>query len=427
MAVDRRSGAPDTTARRARLAVAVLFLANGFSYANIVPWLPTIKAELELSNAALGTAIGAMPLGALLTGMLAGPLIARFGSGRVAVASGVLIAAVLPLVAIAPAWWALALSLFAVGWLDAWMDSAMNTHGLRVQRRYGRTIINAFHGLWSVAAVAGGLVGSTMAGWGVPRPAHLLGVAVLIAVALLVSARFLLPGRDRDDDPAEAHEAPAGGRRRGWGVPARSVGLLLVLSVFLMMAGAIEDSAASWGAVYMRDELAAPLLMAGLPFVACQAMMTLGRIVGDRVTDRFGAVAVARAGALLSGAGLSAALLLSEPIAAVVGFGAMGLGVSILFPLALAAAGEIPGLRGGHGVALAAWLARAGFLGVPPLIGVVADAASLTAGLWMIPAACLVAAVLAGSLRPGAGARAGAAADGVSGASGGAGRGPGSR
>ncbi|MUL43473.1 MFS transporter [Streptomonospora sp. PA3] len=430
MAVEETAHGADTPVRRARLAVAVLFLANGFAFANIVPWLPVIKSQLELSNTQLGTAIGAMPLGALLTGMLAGPLIARFGSGRVAVGSGLVLAAVLPLVATAPAWWALALGLFCVGWMDAWMDSAMNAHGLRVQRRYGRSIINTFHGLWSVAAVAGGAAGSAMAGWGVPITVHMAAVTAALIAAVLAITRLLLPGSEAEEQAASAEPAqpvgtsqptapPAGaadaagrtGGRRAWpGVPRRSIGLLLVVSVLLMMAGAIEDSAASWGAVYMRDELAAPLFLVGLPFVACQAMMTVGRLTGDRITDRFGAVAVARTGALLSAAGMALALATSAPLGAIVGFGLMGLGVATLFPLSLAAAGEIPGLGGGHGVALAAWLARLGFLGVPPLIGVVADAVSLTAGLWMIPVAGLVAAVLTVGLRPQCRAGAGGAA-----------------
>ncbi|GAA4910518.1 MFS transporter [Streptomonospora salina] len=411
MAVEQTARGADAQARRARSAVVVLFLANGFAYANIVPWLPVIKSQLELSNTQLGTGIGAMPLGALATGMLAGPLIARFGSGRIAVASGAVLACVLPVVATAPAWWVFALGMFCVGWMDAWMDSAMNAHGLRVQRRYGRSIINTFHGLWSVAAVGGGLVGSAMAGWGVPVAAHIAAVTALLIAGVLTIARLLLPGPEDDapasgtgertgGGPAGAQGGPVGGALRRWRIPGRSLAMLLVVSVLLMMAGAVEDSAASWGAVYMRDELAAPLLLVGLPFVACQAMMTVGRLTGDRITDRFGAVAVARTGGLLAAGGMALALLTSAPVGAIVGFGLMGLGVATLFPLSLAAAGEIPGLAGGHGVALAAWLARIGFLGMPPLIGVVADTVSLTAGLWLIPVAGLLAAVLATGLRP---------------------------
>ncbi|GAB3211756.1 MFS transporter [Marinactinospora endophytica] len=388
---------PDTVARRARAAVVVLFLVNGFTYTNVVPWLPAIKDDLGLSNAALGTAIAAMPLGALLTGMLAGPLIARFGSGRVSVATGLLGALLLPLVALAPNWGVLAVALFGLGCADAWMDSAMNSHGLRVQRRYGRSIINTFHAVWSVGAVGGGLLGASMAGLGVPLPAHLGGVAILLAVLSLTAARMLLPGPEHAERSDGSH-APAPGEVLR--LLRRAAGLLLALSVLLMMSAAVEDAAASWGAVYMRDELMATAFLAGLPFVACQALMTVGRLVGDRLTDRFGAVAVARTGLLLSAAGLGAALLFPSPWTTIAGFGLTGLGVATLFPLTLTAAGEIPGVRSGDGVTIVAWLARVGFLCFPPLVGLVADSASLRVGLVAIPLAALIGAALAGALRP---------------------------
>ncbi|MBE1534237.1 hypothetical protein [Actinomadura algeriensis] len=45
-------GAPTRRARRARAAVAALFLTNGAVFFNVVPRYPQIKDELELSNAA---------------------------------------------------------------------------------------------------------------------------------------------------------------------------------------------------------------------------------------------------------------------------------------------------------------------------------------------------------------------------------------
>ena len=42
---------------------------------------------------------------------------------------------------------------------DAITDVAQNSHGLRVQRLYGRSILNSFHAVWSSGAVLGGLLG----------------------------------------------------------------------------------------------------------------------------------------------------------------------------------------------------------------------------------------------------------------------------
>lgn len=388
---------PDRRSRRARFAVLALFLVNGMAYASVVPWLPTIKQDLDLSNAALGGAIAALPLGALVLGMLAGPLIARLGSARTSVASACVLILALPLVALAPGWWALVAVFVVMGSTDAWMDSAMNAHGLRVQRRYGRSIIVTFHAVWSVGAVTAGLLGAAAAGLGVPMIVHLGAVAVVLAGLALTATRFTLPGPEHAERDDGAESTRPGPLLRSIGGAA---GLLCALGALLMLAGAIEDSAASWGAVYMSGELGAPAFLAGLPFVACQALMTVGRLTGDRLTDRFGAVAVARCGALLASAGLGAALLVPTPVTTIAGFGLAGLGIATLFPLGLAAGGHVPGVRSGDGVTVVAWLARVGFLCFPPIVGAIADASSMRAGLALIPVAGLVVAVLAGALRP---------------------------
>ncbi|MFJ9557678.1 MFS transporter [Nocardiopsis sp. NPDC101807] len=391
-----KTAAPPPEARRARVAVSTLFFVNGFTYTNAVPWLPVIKDRLELSNAELGLAIAAMPTGAILTGMLAGPLIHWFGSGRAAVGTSLVSLGALPFIALAQNWWMLAAALFVLGSADAWTDSAQNSHGLRVQRRYRRSIINTFHAVWSLAAVAGGLLGAAMAGLGVPLLWHLGTVSAVLLVVNLVVSQMLLPGPD-SSEREDGTSGEDGSRLR---VPGRAVVLLVGLGVLLMFAGGIEDSAASWGAVYMTSELDASLFFAALPFVACQAMMTLGRLAGDRVTDRFGAVAVGRASGLLAGGGIAFALLLPHPVTTVIGFGVMGLGVATLFPLTLAAAGNVPGVRTGDGVTVVGWLGRAGFLGFPPLIGLLADSFSLGTALWVISGAGVTAFLLAAALRP---------------------------
>ncbi|GHD16510.1 MFS transporter [Nocardiopsis kunsanensis] len=383
-------------ARRARLAVSALFFVNGFTYTNVVPWLPVLKERLELSNADLGLALAAMPTGAVLTGMLAGPFIRWFGSGRTAVVSSLLSLGALPLVALAQEWWMLAATLFSLGCADAWTDSAQNAHGLRVQLRYRRSIINTFHAVWSLAAVGGGLLGAAMAGSGTPVLLHLGGVAAALAVVNLLVSRILLPGPEDSERSGET----GGNDGRGGRPAGRTLAALVALGLLLMAAGGIEDSAASWGAVYLTSELSASLFVAALPFVACQAMMSVGRLFGDRITDRFGTVAVGRAGGSLAAAGMGLALTLSHPVAAVVGFGVMGLGVSTLFPLTLAAAGNVPGVRSGDGVTVVGWMGRAGLLAFPPAVGMLADLVGLGQALWLIPAAGAGAFLLAGALRP---------------------------
>lgn len=374
---------PTTTStqqlRRARAAVSAVFFVNAVLYANLVPRLPEVKDRLDLTNAALGTAIAAMPVGALLAGLLAPALIQRLGSARVAsfglVGSAVAVA-VLPL---APGWAALALVLLVAGALDSIIDVAQNAHGFRVQRAYGRSIVNAFHGLWSVGAVVGGLLGSAAAGLSIPLPTHLAVSGTVFAVVAVVAYRFMLPGpedAERVVEPVD-HEASVVRRR----VTGRALLPLVALGVLAVCGAFVEDAGSSWGALYMLDEVGTGAATAGLAFVALSVAMTVGRLTGDRAVDRFGQRAVALTGGAGIALGMGLALAVPSVGTTLLGFALAGLGVATLVPAVMHAADELPGLPHGVGLTVISWLLRVGFLISPTVVGMVADATSLRVAL----------------------------------------------
>ncbi|WP_425571739.1 MFS transporter [Pseudonocardia tropica] len=385
------------TERRARAAVALVFLTNGLVYANLLPRFPQIKADLGLSNTQLGLAVAAMPFAALLAGLTAGPLIARFTSAKVASFGMAVIALGVVLVGFAPSWALFATAMLLVGASDAVVDVAQNAHGLRVQRRYGRSILNGFHALWSVGAVAGGLMGSAAAGIGLALPVH-LGLSSLLSVVIAVAVYpSLLRGADGDDRPVP-DAADAAPPRRPWtGLGPRTVALLAVFGLVAISGTLVEDSGATWAAVYLQG-LEAGAAVAGLGFVALQGCQFVGRLIGDRMVDRFGQRAVARAGGGLVLAGTGLALAFPTVPGTVAGFGLAGFGVATLVPAAMTAADHLPGLAPGTGLTIVTWLMRVGFLVSPPVVGLVADATSLRAGLLVVPLAGLVVVVVAGVL-----------------------------
>ncbi|TXK40291.1 MFS transporter [Nonomuraea sp. C10] len=402
-------------ARRARVAVAALFLTNGAVFFNIVPRYPQIKADLGVTNAVFGTALAGYPLGALLAGLLAGAAIRRFRSARVA-AFGIVLTTIATLVLpLVPNWVAFGGVLFVVGALDAIVDVAQNAHGLRVQRLYRRSIVNSLHGLWSVGAVLGGLMGAAAAGLRLPLAIHLAISAALFSVVAVVAYRFLLSGPEDAERTAEAQDpvaadghpaAPAAadghpaappvrGGRRSFAGPA--VRMLAALGVLAACGALVEDAGASWGALYLSG-LHADAATAGLAVVAFQAAMTAGRLTGDRVVDRFGRRAVARAGGALAAAGMGGALAVPSIATALTGFALAGLGFATLVPAAMHTADELPGLPPGTGLTVVSWLLRGGLLLSPLLVGLVADLVSLRAGLLSVVLAGLVTVVFARAL-----------------------------
>lgn len=386
------------TLQRARLAVAALFLTNGAIFANLVPHYPQIKSDLQLSNAAYGAAVAAFSAGALVAGVTAGLLIRRYRSARVAVVATIGLAVLVVVAGITDSAVVLTGALFMAGACDAITDVAQNAHGLRVQRTYGRSIINSFHAVWAVGAILGGLTGAAVIALGVPRGAHLGVVAVLVCAAVLAADRFLLAGPDHDDHP--------GARARAATRPSVAVCLTLAALVVIAIAGAsVEDSGSSWATLYLRDTLHAPPAIAPFGYIAVVGFMFVGRLFGDRLVDRFGQRSVVRTGGLITAAGMGAALAYPSVPGTVAGFAAAGLGVATLIPAAMHGADQLPGLRPGTGLTVVTWLMRVGFFGAPLLVGFVADAAGLRVGLLIVPVAGVLVMTLAGALEAGHGSR----------------------
>lgn len=381
--------------RRSRIAVAALFLSNGALFANLLPRYPEIKSDLAMSNAGFGAAVAAFSAGALLAGVTAGALVRRFGSARVAVATTLVLAAFLVLAGSAAGPLVFAGALFAAGASDAVTDVAQNVNGLRLQRRYGRSIINSLHAVWAAGAVVGGLMGAAAIALHVSRAAHLAVAAVVFCGLVLAAYPHLLHGPDH----AGRFTPGAAGADIG-GPPAGAAVLLPLLTlVVIAVAGAtVEDAGSSWATVYLRDSLGAAGPVAAFGYVALAGSMFVGRLVGDRLVDRFGERAVARAGGLLSAVGMGAALAVPSVPGTIAGFAAAGLGVATVVPAAMRAADELPGLRAGTGLTVLTWLMRVGFLAAPLAVGVIADATSLRVGLLGVPLAGVVLIVLAGAL-----------------------------
>lgn len=395
------TAAPSRADRRARRAVAALFLTNGALFANILPRYPEIKDQLGMDNAVYGLAVAAFPVGAIVAGLAAGAFIRRFGSAAVAAVGTVVMSLSVLGAGVASSVALFALGLLAAGALDAIIDVAQNAHALRVQRGYGRSILNTFHAVWSIGAVLGGAMAAGAIALRLPIGIHLAISAVLFSAVSLTALRFCLPGPDvAPGAPDEANGAPPARVRaalRG-GVPPRVALVLLALVVIAVAGTVVEDAGNSWATLYLGS-LGAPAAIAATGFIALVGAQFVGRLLGDALIDRFGQRAVARTGAAIVVIGMGAALAFPSVPGTIAGFAAAGFGVATLVPAAMNEADVLPGLRHGTGLTVVSWLMRLGFLLSPPLVGLIADAASLRLGLLSIPIAGIAVVLLAGVLR----------------------------
>jgi len=382
---------------RARTGVSLMFLTNGVLFSALLPRYPEIKAAFDLTNSQFGLLVVAFPTGALVAAGLGGRVIRRLGVLRTNAVGSVLLAVALAVAAASGSVWSFAAMLLLAGAVDALVDAAQNVQGVLVEQWRGRSAMNSFHALWSVGATTGGLVGAMAAASGVSISTQMVvNGAVWVVVALVACRLAVVPEHVRSqlraDEAAPAGEDAAGRsssvRRHAW--------RLLVPFVVLAICGTlVEDVANNWAVLYLGDVVAAPTAVAGLGLSAALGAQFVGRVLGDPMTDRWGRIAVARAGGLLVAAGSLLVVLAPTYVVALGGFAVAGFGSATLVPAAFAAAGRVPGLPEGTGIAVLGWLMRIGFLVTSPAIGSVADLTSLRAGLLVPVAAGLVAAAVA--------------------------------
>ncbi len=351
-----------------------MFFANGATFSSWSPRLPELQRELGISDPALGLTLVGMGLGGLLSSGISGWLVDRRGSRTVTMTTSAAVSLWLPVLGLAPTAFLVFSSLLVLGALDGLTDVAMNSQAVELQRRVERSIITRFHAVWSAGAVTGGITASRAAAAGVSLRVQLLVTGVTLALLTVVASRFLLPDRRRvpakPGDEASAHPAPT---RR----------IIVMLFLVGMAIALTELPPNDWSALLLADRFDLPTGRAGLGYVAVAGGMLIGRVVGDLVTDRLGLEPTRRMGAALAAAGVVLAATLPTPVAAGGGLFIAGLGLSSLFPLVFRAASDLT--HGSHsGMASFSAGARLGFLAAPPLMGVIAGAASVAVALVLV-------------------------------------------
>jgi predicted MFS family arabinose efflux permease len=378
----------DAPARAARRAVTVIFLFNGLLFGAWATRIPAVKGRLELSDGELGLALGLVAVGALLAMPLSGWLSARGGSRRTTRLAFVCFCVALPLPVLAPTYGLLMVGTLLAGAAGGGLDVAMNAHGVAVEQRHPRPILSSFHAAFSLGGLFGALTGALAAGLDIDVRVHVTALAVLALGLGLSQTRHLLPA-DADHAGKEAGPLLALPPRALWAVGAVAFCSLIA-----------EGAAADWSAVYVRESLEATASVAALSFVAFSATMTLGRMIGDRLTSIWGPVALVRGGGLLSAVGVGGALVIGHPVAALVGFACLGAGLAVMVPVVFRAGAQLPGVTSGIGIAAVSTMGYSGFLLGPPVIGGVAELTSLPLALGLLVLLGLVIAALAPKVRP---------------------------
>lgn len=381
--------APASTAKKGgRVPVVVVFFALGAISASWVARMPAIRSPLHLSDQALGLALLGPAAGAVLAMPAAGAVLARVAPRRVVLAAFVPLAAVLPLVTAVNDAWQLFTVLFTWGACVGVIDVGMNTEAVAVQERLGRRVMSGFHASYSAGGLAGAAVGAGCAWAGISVRAQLVLVSAAVLVAgVAATSRF---------DPSRRPGTRQGGEVKSGRL--RWPRVLIALSVMAFASFLAEGAVNDWSAVYLHNSIGASAGLAAAGYTCFAAAMTIGRLCGDHLANRWGPQRLVRVSSGAAGLAWGAALILGSVPAVLTGLVLLGFGLSSVVPNVFSRASRLG--QTAPAIAVVSFCGYGGMLIGPAAVGTFASAVGLPVALSVVAGLAATICVLSGVLTP---------------------------
>ncbi len=346
--------------RRALVATAVQFFVNGAMTASFIARAPQIRDRVGISVAELGLVLTLAAGFGLLGSLAAGRIVHALTTRRVMQIGGVVMVAGLCVIGAARHPVVLLAGLAAFRFVDVLVDISMNLQGSWISARRHTPVMNRLHGLWSLGTFTGGLGAVAANAGGLSTQAHLVVVAIVMAILLAVLTHHLL--RDDEVGHGDAAAPVVTASRRTRLAPI----VLLVLAGLFAVVG--EVTGGDWAAFRLTDDFGAAAAMGSFAFVTYTVGMTSMRFGGDWLQVRLGKMGLHRLSISLATIGFVVASLVPSEAAAVAGFALVGVGVATFLPKLYDDAARVPGRRGAGLGALTSGL-NVAFLIAPVAVG----------------------------------------------------------
>lgn len=338
------------------------FYIYSFCMGSLPPRLPDIQRAMDIGQGELGFGLIGAAVGTLISLSFAGAIIERFGHRTALLVLIPVLSLFYAIASCAPGALGLFLLLIPVGLAIGGIEIILNLEADRVEHALGRRIMNRSHAFWSFGFFSSGIISALVAQVGLSPQLHLFLMVplVLLGVGLLLG-RFE-PAAHRTDASTEA--APR------FALPTLSIMVLVAVTLSAMI---MEGAGIDWSAIYMHSVFASSPFIAGFAVALGAGTQAITRFFADSFVERYSPDVVSRV--LLGVLGIGAVIVLTTPYdwLALVGFALMGVGTSVIFPLAMSAAAQRTDRPAATNVASLAQTSFVAFLLGPPLLGFVAD------------------------------------------------------
>jgi MFS family permease len=361
---------PLVSKRAARLSIGAFFFIAGLCFASWASRIPDIKQHLQLSDGGLGAVLFALPVGLMVSLPFSGWLVHHFGSRKMVLLAAILYPLILCNIGLVQQTWQLVVVLFVFGLMGNLFNIAVNTQAVSLEVLYGRSIMASFHGIWSLAGFTGAAIGTLMINFHLTPFIHF---CIIAAVAFLMMA--LLYRNSLRQDINAGDDRP---------LFAKPDATLLKLGLIAMCCMVCEGAMFDWSGVYFQKVVAVSKGLIPLGYTAFMCTMAGGRFAGDKLVTRLGTLRMLQLSGLVIATGLVIAIVFPTLVTATLGFMLVGIGVSSVVPLVYGVAGKSTVFSPGVALAAVSTIGYLGFLVGPPMIGFIAQAASLRVSFALI-------------------------------------------
>ncbi len=388
---------------RWRTAIFAIFLASGLSIATWASRVPDIKLALEVDKAQVGMLLLGAGIASIIGISTSPAIMARTGARLGMMVSIFTFASGVALIGIGAnalgsyAVVLIGLVLFGLG--NGCVDVMMNVEATAIEQHSGKTILPLFHAFFSFGTVIGAGLGALAAQLQINVFTHTLVIAMLIAAIGVVSIASV-PRRQEALDPSdEDSEKPHWRERMHVAMSAWREPRTYAIGVVMLGMSFAEGGANDWLALGVAEDHGGGTALGAAALATFSVAMTVVRVFGGPLVDRFGRVAVLRILAVAAASGIL--LFIFAPSLPLVFAGAAlwGIGASLGFPLGMSAAADDPAKAAAR-VSAAATIGYISFLGGPPVLGFISEHIGLLNTLFILVGLVVLSGLFSGAARP---------------------------
>jgi len=312
---------------RRYFAPAWVFASLNIMTGTWVLYLPHIKTKFGLNDAEIGVALFFVALGVLIAIPFVPIVNQKFGVGRSTKIGIMLLALSYNLPLIAPDYWILCAGLLLTGILVGFTDVSMNALVSTIESTHKKHFMSAAHGFFSLGGFIGAGLGSVLIGLFSNPPLHMLVVCGFIILTNLVLVKYF-------------------------------------------------SNIEHWSNLFLFDIVQVSESKAGLGFIAFSLFMTIGRFLGDGISQKIGSIKIISYGCAIAFAAYFL-IITSNLFLAILGFGMLGLGLSVVIPELFRLAGQSKEIPASVGISIVSGVGFSGFLIGPLLLGLISNSTNL--------------------------------------------------